>query len=114
MKQINNQITVVELSEMSKNMYGDIVKAVVDLEKHTMVVDAEFHADEEQDLIKSGSIQQNLWGINLRPELYGTDDFIEFDSMINIRPNQNNPTRNVINTEIRNKIILLVNSLVIK
>jgi hypothetical protein len=101
-------ISIAELSEMSKNMYGDLVKAVVDLAKGNMIVDAEMHADEEEYLLENGSKQTDLWGINLYPDQYGTDEFIEFDSMINIRPRQQNMSRDVEDEAVRQQIIALV------
>ena len=102
-----------ELSEMAEAMFGDLVKAVVDIEKNRMVVDAELHADEESLLMEHGSDQNNLWGINLYPELEG-DDFVEFDSMINLRPSQGNRSRGVEDPEIRKRILRVVNELVIR
>ena len=104
--------TVSELEEMSKKMYEPIVKAVVDIESREIVVDAEYHSDQELFLLDHGSNQENLWGINLWPDKYGTDKFIEFDSMINLRPRQNNRSRGVENSEIRNIIIEIVNEVV--
>lgn len=95
-------------------MFGNLVKGVVDIEKKIMVVDAEMHADEEAELLEKGSKQADLWGINLYPEYYEKDNFIEFDSMINIRPRQNNRSRGVDDSEIRAKIITIVNQLVEK
>jgi len=111
MKQVNS-ITIKELSTMASKMYGTFVKAVVDIENSLLVVDAEMHADEEYFLLENDSKQTNLWGINLYPDKYGTDDFVEFDSMINIRPRQQNLSRNVENQEIRNKIYEIVNTMV--
>ncbi len=79
-----------------------------------MAIDAPMHADQEAELIKKGSEQENLWGINLYPEKYGKNDFIEFDSMINLRPNQNNRTRSIDDPKIRKKIIEIVDKLVKK
>lgn len=93
---------------MAERMYGDFVKAVVDLERGMVVVDAEMHADEEAFLLESGSKQQDLWGINLYPEQFGTDDFVGFDSMINIRPSQQNRSRSVESEELQQKIRTLV------
>jgi hypothetical protein len=107
MKQVN-KITVEDLWEMSNNMYDDLVKAVVDIERGLVVVDAGLHADEEAFLLEKGSNQSDLWGINLYPNNYGTDDFIEFDSMINIRPQQNNRSRSVENVEIQEQIRKLI------
>src|ERR1700722_12275314 len=101
-------ISITELSEMSNNMYGNLVKAVVDLTKGSLVVDAEMHADEEEYLLENGSKQADLWGINLYPSQFGTDKFIEFDSMINIRPRQQNMSRDVEDETIRQQIIALV------
>lgn len=107
MKQIDT-ITIAELSEMAGKMYGTLVKAVVDIEKGLLVVDAEMHVDAEQLLLESGSQQNDLWGINLYHDKFGTDEFIEFDSMINIRPRQNNMSRGVEDESTRNQIIQLV------
>ena len=105
-------ITVSELEEMSKKMYEPIVKAVVDIETREIVIDAEYHSDQELLLLDHGSKQENLWGINLWPDKYGTDKFVEFDSMINLRPRQNNRSRGVENSEIRKIIIEIVNEVV--
>jgi len=107
MKQVD-YITVAELSEMAQKMYGGLVKGVVDLKKRLLVLDAEMHADEEQFLLEKDSKQEDLWGINLYPAKFGSDDFIEFDSMINIRPRQNNMSRGVEDEAIRKEITVLV------
>ena len=101
-------ITLSELNDMAASMYGDMVKAVVDVERGILVVDSELHVDQEQVLLEQGSNQKDLWGINLYPQKYGSDGFIEFDSMINIRPRQQNMSRGVENEEIKKCIIDLV------
>lgn len=105
------KIEISELKEMAKNMFGDFVKAVVDVEKEIMAVDAEFHSDLMQFLIeKENSEPKNLWGINFYPEMKN-DNFIEFDSMINLKPGLGNRTRGVENSETREKIIKIVKNL---
>lgn len=89
---------------MAQNMYGNLIKAVVDIEKKLVVLDAPMHVDEEQYLLENGSEQKNLWGINLHPAKYGTPDFVEFDSMINIRPRANNMSRSVDDTSIQDNL----------
>ena len=108
-----NKISLSELREMSKRMFGNLVKAVVDMEKEVMAIDGELHADEQALLLEQGSKQQNIWGINLYPDKTG-DDFVEFDSVINIRPLQKNRSRGVENEEIRKKILEIVNNLIKK
>ena len=103
MKQVD-KILVVELREMAEKMYGSLVKADVDLTKGVLLVDMEMHADGEAYLLENGSQQVDLWGINLHPDKFGTNDFIEFNSMINIRPRQNNPSRDVLDENVRKQI----------
>lgn len=98
---------------MSAGKFGNLVKAVVDIEKEIMAVDADLHADEEAILLEEGSSQKNLWGINIYPESTGAD-FVEFDSLINLRPSQNNRSRGVENNEIQQKILKIVDKLVEK
>jgi hypothetical protein len=112
MKIVQERIGLKELKEMAANGFGNFVKAVVDVRNEIMAVDGELHSDEEALLLEQGSQQKNLWGINLYPELTG-DDFIEFDSMINLRPFQGNRSRGVDNPEIREKIKVIVNRLVV-
>jgi len=113
MKIVRDKITLIELNELAGKSFGQLVKAVVDIEKEIMVVDAELHADQEALLLEEGSEQSNLWGINLYPQEEG-ERFIEFDSMINLRPSQGNRSRGVEDPEIRRSIISLVNKLVEK
>lgn len=112
MQIIKEKISLEELNKMSKKMFDNMVKAVVDIEKEIMALDAAMHADEEQLLFEEGSEQKNLWGINLYPDFFGTQDFIEFDSMINLRPWQNNRSRGVEDPKIRHKIIQAVSQLI--
>lgn len=100
------------LDRMAGGRFGALVKAVVDVAQGIMVVDADMHADEEALLLEHGSRQRDLWGINLYPGAFGTSAFIEFDSMINIRPSQNNRTRSVDDPQARQAVISVVSRLV--
>ncbi len=108
------KISVAELTEMAEKMYGGLVKGVVDINKKVLVLDAEMHVDEEQLLLENDSKQEDLWGINLYPEKFGTDEFVEFDSMINIRPRQNNHSRGVEDENLQEEIITIVLEKVVK
>lgn len=107
------ELKISELKEMAQKSFGNFVKAVVDVDRELIAVDAELHSDLEALLLQDGSKQKDLWGINLYPELEG-NDFVEFDSMINMRPSQGNRSRSVDNEELRNKIILIVQKQIIK
>ena len=106
-KIIDNKLTISELKQMAAATFGNMVKAVVDVDRELVAVDAELHSDLEAMLLENGSKQKNIWGINLYPDMYG-DEFVEFDSLINIRPSQGNRSRGVENEEIRKKIISIV------
>ena len=108
---VSEPMSTQQLREAGEELYGDMVKAVIDIEKGVMAVGAELHADEEAFLIERNSRQENLWGINLymtRP----MPEMVEFDSMINIRPRQNNRSRGVENPDLREQIIGVVRRLV--
>lgn len=111
MKVVEKKISIRAIKEIAKRMFGILVKAVVDVEKEIMAINAELHADEEQYLLQLGSKQENLWGINLYLEKDG-DEFIEFDSMINLKPSQGNFSRSIDDPKIQKKIIQIVNKLV--
>lgn len=113
MKIVTESISLAKLKEMSNRIFGGLVKTVVDVKRKIIVVDADMHADEEKVLLESGSKQDDLWGINLYPKLSGKD-FIEYDSMINVRPRLNNFSRSVENKDLQNQIVDIVNKLVKK
>lgn len=109
---ITDKISLNELKKMMPNFFGDLVKAVIDIERNLIALDAQLHVDLELLLLQSDSKQNDLWGINFYPDLFGENDFIEFDSMINIRPSHNNRSRNVESEEIRKKILEIVKNAV--
>lgn len=103
MKILTSPIDKSELLQSEIVFDGPMIKAVVDIKKEIIGIDANMHADIEQLLLSDGSEQFDLWGINLYPE-DPAEDFIEFDSMINIRPRQGNRTRDVEDAATRDKI----------
>ena len=108
---VRDPITRDYLTAKAAVLFGDMVKAVVDTQRRIMAVGGELHADEERVLLEDGSIQTHLWGINLYVDL-AHPDWIEFDSMINLRPNQGNRTRGVDDPVIRDRITEIVDDLV--
>ena len=88
---------------MATRQFGEWIKAVVDVEREIMGIGGELHADIEALLLERGSRQEDLWGINIYPAQEG-DELIEFNSMINVRPSQNNRSRGVESVAIQQKI----------
>ena len=108
MEIVKDKISIQKLKEMAEKMFGNLIKAMVDIEKEIMAVDAPMHADLLELLIeKENSEPKNLWGINLYHEKTG-EDFIEFDSIMNLKPDLGNRTRGVENENVRKKIIEIV------
>lgn len=108
---VRESITRAELTTMAAARFGDLVKAVVDVARGVMALGGELHADEESLLLDDGSSQQDLWGINLYPNEAGAD-WIEFDSVINVRPSQHNRSRSVEDEATRAIILRVVHTLV--
>ena len=107
---IDEPVTRRDLSSLAPEL-GDMIKAVVDIERGVMAIGGEMHADEEAALLDDGSRQADLWGINLYPAEAGPE-WLEFDSMINVRPSRGNRSRDVADPVVREAIRQLVTTLV--
>lgn len=99
-----------EIQENHNHFYQTMVKIVVDLEEKILALDAEMHADLEQNLLEQGSLQNNLWGANI---YFDKPGFIEFNSLINIRPGQGNMSMDVQDENLKAKMQALINELIL-
>ena len=108
---VRDSISRTELIAVCQRQFGDLVKAVVDTERRIMAIGGELHSDEEALLLDDGSAQADLWGINLYPE-EAEADWIEYDSVINLRPSRGNRSRGVGDPAVRDVIRQIVASLV--
>ena len=108
---VRDQVTRSSLASHAAAGFGEMVKAVVDVDRGVMAIGAELHADVESALLEDGSRQASLWGINLYPGEPG-EGWIEFDSMINVRPAQGNRSRGVSDPAIQTAIRGIVSALV--
>jgi hypothetical protein len=108
---IEEIIAIKDLAKIGEEGFGDMVKAVVDIERKIMAVGGELHADEEALLLSLGSKQENLWGINLYPQKKG-EEFIEFDSVINLKPGQGNRSRSIEDLQIQQRVKEVVRRLI--
>ena len=105
---IDRPIDRARLQEIANERFGDMVKGVVDIEQQLLVVGQELHIDGATELQEStASKNENLWGINLYPATHG-EDFIEFDSVINLKPALGNRSRGIEDASVREHIIALV------
>lgn len=111
-KIIEQQVQKTDLLDLElKSKYGALVKAVIDIKRAIMIAGMAMHSDGEEILLEDGSKQADLWGINLYLQQSG-DEWIEYDSVINLRPSQGNDSRGVDDPAIREKIREIVNQLV--
>ena len=107
MKILKESVALEELKQIAGNIFGNMVKAVVDVDRGLVALDADLHSDLESLLLDNGSKQAHLWGINLYPEVSG-EGFMEYDSMINMRPSQGNRSRGVESEPLRKKIVQII------
>ena len=109
---VKGYILRAQLKEIAEHQFGDFVKAAVDIAEGVMAVGGELHMDEEVALIeREGSRPENVWGINLHVDKTG-DEWIEFDSMINLKPASGNRSRGIDSPTIREEIKKIVEKLV--
>jgi hypothetical protein len=111
-KIIKDKIKPDDLKKIAEEYYGEMVKGVADIERRIIAVGGELHADEETVLLENGSNQQDLWGFNIHFD-WPRDSWLEFNSMVNIRPRQNNFSRNLEDKNLQKKIIEIVDELII-
>lgn len=97
-----------DLKKAAEDLDG-YVKVVIDIEKEILTAGGTRHVEGEQLLLENGSRQENLWGGGIDLE---TKE-IDFDSMINIRPNQDNPSREVLFKETRTKMEEIIRKLLL-
>ncbi len=103
---ITSKADVKTLKQVAEDLEG-YIKFVVDVEKGILTAGGLRHFEGEELLLKNGSNQQNLWGGGLDLETGELD----FDSMINIRSNQGNPSREILSEDLRKKIEKIVRNL---
>lgn len=105
---IKKRVTEEEIKKMAEDFEG-YIKIIIDIEQSILAGGGERHVDGEQELLKTGSKQENLWGGGLDLE---TKE-IDYNSIINLRPAQNNPSRDILSTEIRQKFDKIVKELLL-
>jgi hypothetical protein len=110
-KVFNAQIPKEELLALAKSGYGDMVKGVIDIHNRLLALGGELHADCEQILLDQGSKQADLWGFNIYPEK-NREEYLEYTSLINIRPRQGNMDREIKDLNLRLQIKNIIDKMV--
>ncbi len=108
----SQKVTSAQLNSLCETWFGDMVKAVVDIEKKCVGIGGDLHADAELLLLQKGSKQETLWGINFYP-WHEPDKRIEYTALINIRPHQDNPSMEILDENTKKQVMKIVESLVL-
>ena len=114
MKIIDSPIKREEVIKNYSHFFNRVIKAVVDIEREIIAIDAELHADLEELLLDTGSKQEKLWGINLYLDEKEEENRIEYTALINIRPSMGNASMEIIDPEIKKKIREIVKRFIVE
>jgi len=106
---ISKPITRAEAKEIANEFYVDMVKGVADIERELIALGGEWHIDANNTLIEDGSKQSALWGFNFYPD----ENRIQYTSLINIRPSQNNRAIEIQDESLRKQIEKVIQKLIV-
>ena len=104
---IREPVTHDVLEELMRVHYRTFIKGVADIERGVIALGGDWHMDANTVLFSDGSEQKNLWGFNIYLGKSG-DEAIEYESIINIRPAQNNRGRVIEDERVRSQVRSLV------
>lgn len=94
------------MEEMLQSL-GTYIKLAVDLQRGILAGGGTLHADCEAVLLEDGSRQADVWGADWSP----AGQFVTFESLINIRPRQNNPSLEILDPAIKQRVTEIVKPL---
>ena len=99
---LDHKISIEETKKMADSWYGTMIKGTLDIELGRVALGGDYHIESSEMLTASGSKFENVWGFNIRFE-EDPDGVLEFDSMVNIKPNFGNRSRGINNEEVIKK-----------
>lgn len=111
-KIVENTISINELKKLAKTFYITMIKGVVDIDREVVAFGGEYHMDANIVLLENESEQKNIWGFNLyfdRPQ----NEWIEYTSLINIRPQVGNNDMEVQDENVKDVMKKIINSKII-
>lgn len=101
---IREHVTPEQIAQMSEAFGETLIKLAVDVERGILAGGGDLHADCEQALLEDGSQQADIWGA----DWYPLEREVGFESLINIRPKQNNRSMEVQDPALRAQIEAIV------
>lgn len=103
---IRDRATKEQVADML-SVLGTYIKLAVDLEREVLAGGGALHADREAVLLEDGSRQSDVWGADWMPSLQQ----VTYESLINIRPRENNPSLEILDHSRRARVEQLVRKL---
>lgn len=100
---LREKISLKQLQGLCDEYFGTFVKFVADIEREMLAIGGELHADAEAELLERGSQQKNIWGANFYPDR-DPENRIESTALINIRPRYENPSMEILDEKICEKV----------
>lgn len=80
-----------------REVFDIYIKTVIDMKQKICSAGCDRHFESEKILLDQGSKQSDLWGGGIDI----TTKIIDYNSFINIRPNDNNPSNEIMDPKIR-------------
>ena len=108
---LDHKINIEEVKKMADFWYGTMIKGAVDIEGGRVALGGDYHIEDSELLTSTGSKFEDIWGFNIRFE-ENQEGILEFDSMVNIKPNFGNRSRNISNEEIIKKATEIIYKLI--
>ena len=96
---IREHATPQQIQEMLQDL-DTYIKLAVDIDRELLAGGGTLHADCEAVLLEDGSQQATIWGADWNP----TSQQVTFESLINIRPRQDNRSMEILDPEIRERV----------
>lgn len=104
---IRESVTTEQIKQMTEQFGSNFIKLVVDVNREILAGGGELHADCEQALLEDNSQQVDIWGADWHPETRN----VTFESIINIRPRQQNFSMEVQDPALRSRIEKIIREL---
>jgi hypothetical protein len=111
-KILAEKMSMEEVKVFAENWYGTMIKGAVDITQNKVALGGDYHIESGELLIQHGSKLEDVWGFNIRFE-EDANGTLEFDSMINIKPNLGNKSRDITDENISKKAEGIIKSWII-
>lgn len=113
-KVVKEKILKEELKKITQETFETVVKVTVDIKKEILAVGGEFHSDGQEILMEQENSEiEDVWGISFYP-WNSPESRIEYIALINIKPVLGNSDMMIEEKEVRDKIKIIVNNLLLK